>query len=62
LNWVGLSLEIADLGARLRARYGLKTPDAIILATAIHSRATGFIGNDLRLSRVTEIDTMVLAS
>src|ERR1700693_3903188 len=45
LNWGELTIEIADLGARLRARYQIKTPDAILLATSLHSKATGFIGN-----------------
>ena len=61
LTWVGLSIEIADSGARLRAKYKLKTPDAILLATAIHSGATEFVGNDTQLKRVTEIDILVLA-
>ena len=62
LSWIGLSVEIADMGARLRAKYRVKTPDAILLATAIHSGATGFIGNDVQLTRVTELDVLVLAN
>lgn len=61
LTWLGLSMEIADSGARLRAKYKLKTPDAILLATTIHSGATGFVGNDIQLKRVNEIDILVLA-
>ncbi|MBI2153263.1 MAG: PIN domain-containing protein [Candidatus Rokubacteria bacterium] len=60
LTWVALSLEIADLGARLRATYRLKTPDSILIATALNSEATGFIGNDADLKRVTELDVLVL--
>jgi predicted nucleic acid-binding protein len=60
LIWKDLTLEIADLGARLRAKYSIKTPDAILLATAIQSGATGFIGNDLQLKKVQEIKTLVL--
>ena len=60
LIWKDLTLEIADLGARLRAHYSIKTPDAILLATAIQSGATGFIGNDLQLKKVQEIQTLVL--
>ncbi len=58
LNWIDMTLEIADQGAQLRARYKLKTPDAILLATAIQSEATGFIGNDKRLKKVTELEVM----
>lgn len=61
LTWVELSVEIADLAARLRAKYRLKTPDAILLATSIHSGATGFVGNDAQLKRVTELEVLVLA-
>jgi predicted nucleic acid-binding protein len=60
LFWKQLTLEIADLGARLRAKYSIKTPDAILLATAIQAGATGFVGNDLQLKKVQEIDTLVL--
>jgi len=60
LTWVPLSLEIADLGARLRATYRLKTPDSILIATALNSEASGFIGNDADLKRVTELDVLVL--
>ena len=60
LTWVPLSLEIADLGARLRATYRLKTPDSILIATALNSEASGFIGNDADLKRVTGLDVLVL--
>lgn len=60
LTWVELSVEIADLAAQLRAKYRLKTPDAILLATAIHSGATGFIANDAQLKRVVELELLVL--
>ena len=56
LVWVDLNLEIADLGARLRSKYSLKTPDAILMATAIQSNATGFIGNDSQLKKVQELE------
>ena len=62
LTWIPLSLEIADLGARLRATYRLKTPDSILIATALSSEATGFIGNDTDLKRVTELDVLVLGT
>ncbi len=60
LNWVEMDVNIADLGARIRAEYKLKTPDAILLATAIRSEATGFIGNDSQLKKVTELDILTL--
>ncbi len=60
LTWVELSTEIADLAARLRAHHRLKTPDSIVLATAIHAGATGFIGNDVQMARVPAIDVLLL--
>ncbi|MBI3015806.1 MAG: PIN domain-containing protein [Candidatus Tectomicrobia bacterium] len=61
LTWLELSVEIADLAARLRARYHLKTPDAVLLATAVYSGATGFVGNDEQLKRVTDLDILLLS-
>ena len=61
LTWVDMSLEIADLGAQFRAKYNLKTPDSILLATAVHSQASGFIGNDSKFKKVTEVDILMLS-
>jgi predicted nucleic acid-binding protein len=53
LEWVAPSLEIADLGAQLRAEHGLRTPDAIHAATALACGVTGFVCNDPVFRRVT---------
>lgn len=60
LSWVEPSLAVAERGAQLRARYTLRTPDAIQAATAIVSHATGFITNDATLSRLDELDVLLL--
>ncbi|HZX47972.1 MAG TPA: PIN domain-containing protein [Nitrospirota bacterium] len=60
LRWIGLTTTIADTGARLRAKYNIKTPDAILLATAITAGATGFIGNDNKMKGITELDALIL--
>jgi len=60
LDWIAPGLEIADLAARLRARYHLRTPDAIMAATARHAQATGFITNDPVFMRVETLETLVL--
>ena len=60
LEWVAPTLEIADMGARYRAEFNLRTPDAIQAATAISGEATGFISNDSGFRRVTRLDVMVL--
>ncbi len=60
LTWIPITLNIADLAARLRAEHHLKTPDAIQAASAITSDATGFVCNDRVFRKIPEIDCLVL--
>jgi predicted nucleic acid-binding protein len=60
LHWVAPNLEIADLAAQLRARYRLRTPDALQAATVLQSQATGLITNDPAFARVEALETLVL--
>jgi predicted nucleic acid-binding protein len=60
LQWIAPGLEIADLAARIRAAYGLRTPDALQAATAVHERATGLITNDSVFERVEGLEALVL--
>ncbi|MGH9199432.1 MAG: type II toxin-antitoxin system VapC family toxin [Acidimicrobiia bacterium] len=55
-----ITLSTARMAAELRARHGVRTIDALQLATALGAGATGFVTNDRRLSRVTELDVLVL--
>lgn len=48
-NWLPSDDRIFDRAAQLRARYGLKTPDALHLATAMHYGCDEFWTNDDRL-------------
>ena len=50
-----LTLEMADRAAQLRAKYRLKTPDAIHLACAIECQCEIMVGNDKDLRRIKEI-------
>lgn len=59
LEWVSPNLEIADIAASLRARYGLRTPDALQAATAAKSQATGLITNDAAFKRVEAFETLL---
>ncbi|OFV98910.1 MAG: hypothetical protein A3F68_10760 [Acidobacteria bacterium RIFCSPLOWO2_12_FULL_54_10] len=60
LEWIAPSLEIADLAARYRAQYRLRTPDAIQAATAVHGHATGLITNVPVFERVDGVEAMVV--
>jgi predicted nucleic acid-binding protein len=60
LRWIAPDLETADLAAKLRALYRLRTPDALQAATAIRAQATGFVTSDPAFARIGELDTVVL--
>jgi predicted nucleic acid-binding protein len=60
LQWIAPDLEAADLAAKLRASYRLRTPDALQAATALRAHATGFITNDPIFARIGELETAVL--
>jgi predicted nucleic acid-binding protein len=55
-----VSAIIADEAAQLRARHGLRTPDAIQMATAIRSGASSFLTNDSRLPSIAPLNMLVL--
>jgi predicted nucleic acid-binding protein len=60
LDWIAPNLEIAELAARIRGLYRLRTPDALQAATAAHSQTTGLITNDAVFERVEGFQTLVL--
>lgn len=49
LLWQQCDRSVFDLAAELRARHGLKTPDALHLAAALIARCDEFWTNDKRL-------------
>ena len=61
LNLYPLDDEVAQIAATLRAKYsGIRTPDAIQIATGIFAEADVFITNDKRLEQVKEITVVIL--
>lgn len=48
-EWLSMSDEVFSQATLLRAQHGLKTPDALHLATALHHGCTEFWTNDDRL-------------
>ena len=47
--------------AELRAKYSIKTPDALQIAGCLSAGCDLFVTNDIQLRRVTEIAVLVLA-
>jgi predicted nucleic acid-binding protein len=52
---------IAERAAQLRAKYNLRTPDAIQLATSIEMHADYFLTNDNRLKLVSEMTVVTVS-
>lgn len=52
--------EIAEIASDLRARYNIKTPDAIHAAGAIAAGADAFISQDGNLKKIREIPVLSL--
>jgi len=55
-----ISASVAERAADLRARYGLRTPDALQVAAALGAGCDAFLTNDGQLQRVTELRVLVL--
>jgi predicted nucleic acid-binding protein len=52
--------QVAEIAADLRAAYGIRTPDAIHLATALQAKAVGFVSEDRRLRRISAVRILTL--
>lgn len=61
LSLYPINLAVADEATRLRADYGLRTPDAIQMATARVCGADVFVTNDRALNRVAGLDVVVVS-
>ena len=60
LTTLMIERDVAIKAAELRAKYRLRTPDAIQIATSIIGKAGAFITNDMDLKKVKEIDVLIL--
>ena len=60
MELIELNSEIATLFSKIRADYGIKTPDAIQLASAIYSKCDFFATNDNKLNIIKECNTLLL--
>jgi predicted nucleic acid-binding protein len=52
---------IARVAANLRAKYRLKTPDALQIAVALETKSDAFLTNDFQLKRVQELPIIILS-
>ncbi|MCR4314115.1 MAG: PIN domain-containing protein [Candidatus Uhrbacteria bacterium] len=60
LDIYGIDERMVDIASDLRAAYGIRTPDAIHLATSIAKQASLFVTNDRALKKVKEIKVVSL--
>ncbi len=57
---VEVNKDIAVLASELRVKYGYKTPDALILASAISSNADYILTNDKHLKSFKEVEVITI--
>lgn len=60
LKLVPIISIVAEKAAELRARYNLRTPDALQVASALQAGCDALLTNDLGLQRVKELPILVL--
>ena len=60
LSLVAIEAATADMAANLRAKYSLRTPDALQVSSAIINNCDAILTNDQGLKRVTELRVLVL--
>ncbi|MFA9213373.1 MAG: type II toxin-antitoxin system VapC family toxin [Candidatus Methylacidiphilales bacterium] len=60
IETIKINNAVAIKAAEIRAKYNLKTPDAIQIATAIENSADYFFTNDERLKNIEEITVLSL--
>jgi predicted nucleic acid-binding protein len=60
LSLLVIDSVVAERAALLRARHGLRTPDAVQLAVALEAGCQAFLTNDAGLGKVTELRVVLL--
>jgi predicted nucleic acid-binding protein len=59
LTLLAIDEKLAETAAMVRARHGIRLPDAMQVAAAIQGEATLFITNDKRLKKIDAFDVLV---
>ena len=60
LDLIELEVPVIVTAAEMRAKYNLRTPDAIQIGACIHRQADLFVTNDKTFRRVQEIEILLL--
>ncbi|MGO8674113.1 MAG: type II toxin-antitoxin system VapC family toxin [Capsulimonadaceae bacterium] len=60
LSTIEIDSQLADDAARLRAQYGLRTPDALQIAVALATGCQAFLTNDRGIKRVNNLRVLLL--
>ena len=60
LQLVDLDRPVIRVGAKIRALVGLKTPDALQVATALQAECTAFLTNDRQIPSIGNMRTVQL--
>ena len=60
IEMLDINADIAKNAAKIRAKYGFKTPDAIQLASALQSGSDFFITNDNQLNKFKELNVILV--
>ena len=60
LDLFEVSAAVVELATELRAKYNLRTPDALHYATAVEAGATTFLTGDRGLTRCSDVSVEVL--
>ena len=55
-----IDAEVAERAAEIRARYGVRPPDALQVAASIIGNAEAFITNDKELKRIKDIEIIIM--
>ncbi len=60
IELINLTPEISEISAKIRAKNGIRIPDAVQIGTSIYSNADFFLTNDKRLKSIEDISIVIL--
>ncbi len=60
ISLLPITTQVAEHAATIRAKYNLRTPDALHVAAALDIGCGAFLTNDMGIKRVEEITILVL--